>query len=48
MTDKIKLIKEILETDYGWGNLEAEDTVWFVNEIIKDVVKIVENLNDEL
>lgn len=42
----VKQIKEILEQEYGWGNLDSEDTKWFVDELIKDVVDIV-NLNTD-
>lgn len=42
----VKQIKEILEQEYGWSNLDSEDTKWFVDELIKDVVDIV-NLNTD-
>lgn len=45
MTD-VKQIKEILEQEYVWGNLDSEDTKWVVDELIKDVVDIV-NLNTD-
>lgn len=39
----VKQIKEILEQEFGWSNLDSEDTKWFVDELIKDVVDIIEN-----
>ena len=33
-------IKDILESDFGWQNLDCEDKKWFVDELIKDVVFI--------
>ena len=33
-------IKDILESDFGWQNLDCEDKKWFVDELIKDVVSI--------
>lgn len=39
----VEQIKEILEQEYGWGNLDSEDTKWFVDELIKDVVNIIKN-----
>jgi hypothetical protein len=40
--DKIILeqIKEKLEFEYGWSNLDCEDKKWFVDELIKDVHSI--------
>ena len=34
-------IKKELEKNYGWGNLEHDDH-WFVNELIKDVLTIID------
>ena len=40
-------IKEILEQEYGWGNLDSGDTKWFVNELIKDILEIVNSNTDK-
>jgi hypothetical protein len=36
-------VKKILERDYGWGNLEAEDTKWLVDALIKDTLKVIDD-----
>lgn len=36
-------IKEILEEQFGWENLDCEDKKWFVDELIKDVYSICTN-----
>ncbi len=33
-------IKDILEDEFGWGNLDCEEHKWFVDGLIKDVVSI--------
>jgi hypothetical protein len=39
-----KVIRE-LEKKHGWGNLKIEDKKWFINELIKDTIDVI---NDEL
>lgn len=36
-------IKEILEEQFGWENLDCEDKKWLVDELIKDVYSICTN-----
>jgi hypothetical protein len=36
----LEQIKEKLEFDYGWSNLDCEDNKWFVDNLIKDVHSI--------
>ena len=36
-------IKDILEEQFGWENLDCEDKKWFVDELIKDVHSICTN-----
>ena len=33
-------IKDILEYEFGWSNLDCKEQKWFVDELIKDVVSI--------
>jgi hypothetical protein len=35
-------IKKKLEKEYGWGNICLEQNEWFINEIIKDTLKIID------
>ena len=36
-----KELKKILEKDYAWGNLNAEDNKWFIDELLDDFVDIL-------
>lgn len=38
-------IKKILEKEYGWFHLDSENYSWFVDEIIKDILKIINDKN---
>jgi len=35
-------VKKILKDEYGWENLDNEREKWFVDELIKDVIKIID------
>jgi len=37
----IEDIKEKLEFDYGWENLDCKDKKWFVDELILDIHNIL-------
>ncbi len=39
-----KVIRE-LEKKHGWGNLKTAEKRWFINELIKDTIDVI---NDEL
>jgi len=38
----LKQLKDKLEKDFGWENLESEETKWFVDELLKDTIQAVE------
>lgn len=40
----ITKIKRELQKEYGWENLDCEDKKWFVDELIKDTLSIVNEL----
>lgn len=40
-------VKKILEKDYGWENLDIPDQKWFVNELIKDTIKVIDEILKE-
>jgi len=37
-----KVIRE-LEKNHGWRNLICNDEEWFVKELLKDVIKVINN-----
>ena len=37
----LKELKKILEEDYAWGNLDAENNKWFINELLEDFLDIL-------
>jgi len=43
MNITVEKIKRTLEKDYGWSNLMQKDNEWFLNEIIKDTLDIINN-----
>jgi len=38
-------IKNILEKEYGWFNLDSESHKWLIDEIIEDILKIIDDKN---
>ena len=37
-------VKKILKKDYGWGNLDVPEQEWFVKELIKDTIKVIDEI----
>ena len=37
----IKELKKILEEEYAWGNLDAENNKWFLDELLEDFLDIL-------
>lgn len=44
MNITVAKIKRELEKDYGWENLKCEDKKWFVDGLISDTLKIVDEI----
>jgi hypothetical protein len=44
MNITVNKIKRELQKKYGWENLDCEDKKWFVDELIKDTLLIVDEL----
>lgn len=40
-------VKKILQKDYGWENLDIPDHEWFVKELIKDTIKVIDEILKE-
>ena len=36
-----KELKTILEEKYGWGNLDASETKWVLEELLDDIADII-------
>jgi uncharacterized protein YktB (UPF0637 family) len=36
-------IKKKLVEDYGWSNMNIKENQWFIDELIKDTLKIIDN-----
>ena len=41
----IKKVKRELEKNHGWHNLDIEENKWLVDELIKDTLKIVNEIS---
>jgi hypothetical protein len=39
-----KKIKRELEKNYGWSNMNVEENSFMINELIKDTLKIINDL----
>jgi len=41
MRETVTSVKKKLKKDHGWENLDNKSQKWFVDELIKDILKIV-------
>lgn len=39
----LKKLKKKLEKDFGWSNLDCEDNKWFVDGLLEDATKAIED-----
>jgi hypothetical protein len=37
----LKDLKDKLEQDFGWKNLDCEDNKWFVDHLLKDAIEAI-------
>ena len=38
----LKQLKNKLEKDFGWENLESDNNKWFVDNLLKDTIQAIE------
>lgn len=43
MNITVAKIKRTLVKDYGWDNMNVESQKWFIDELIKDTLKIIDS-----